>query len=200
MTIGITDMQGNTFHYKVNTCTYYAVSIESLPAGQYYLCVYQGSNHVIGMFNVNYFSNLIKISNFMKKYFLFFMTALTMSVFAFANNNANSNLPNVEKSTIDKAVNAYIELYKVTVQANEITLPFVITVPAPQETVIGVSGPVNPNNTNWNVSNGYLTITYTRETDIMDIRNGGTFCIEVATSPMPQQGTNYGYAITLVVE
>lgn len=47
VTIGITDMQGNTYHYEVTTvpaCTYYAVSIDSLPSGQYYLCVYQGSN------------------------------------------------------------------------------------------------------------------------------------------------------------
>ena len=53
LTIGITDMQGNTYHYEVTTvpaCTYYAVSIDSLPSGQYYLCVYQGSNYVIGMF------------------------------------------------------------------------------------------------------------------------------------------------------
>ena len=53
VTIGITDMQGNTYHYEVTTipaCTYYAVSIDSLPSGQYYLCVYQGSNYVIGMF------------------------------------------------------------------------------------------------------------------------------------------------------
>ena len=47
LTIGIADMQGNTYHYEVTTipaCTYYAVSIDSLPSGQYYLCVYQGSN------------------------------------------------------------------------------------------------------------------------------------------------------------
>ena len=53
VTIGITDMQGNTYHYEVTTipaCTYYAVSIESLPSGQYYFCVYQGSNYAIGMF------------------------------------------------------------------------------------------------------------------------------------------------------
>ena len=51
--IGITDMQGNTWYYEVTTipaCTYYAVSIESLPEGQYYLCIYQGSNYVIGIF------------------------------------------------------------------------------------------------------------------------------------------------------
>ena len=54
VTIGITDMQGNTWHYEVTTvpaCTYYAVSIDSLPAGMYYLCIYQGSNYVIGVFN-----------------------------------------------------------------------------------------------------------------------------------------------------
>lgn len=53
VTIGITDMQGNTWYYEVTTipaCTYYAVSIESFPEGQYYLCIYQGSNYVIGIF------------------------------------------------------------------------------------------------------------------------------------------------------
>ena len=38
-------MQGNTYHNEVTTipaCTYYAVSIDSLPSGQYYLCVYLG--------------------------------------------------------------------------------------------------------------------------------------------------------------
>ena len=56
LTIGITDMQGNTYHYEVTTVPagmYYAISIKSLPAGQYYLCVYQGSNYVIGMFAIN---------------------------------------------------------------------------------------------------------------------------------------------------
>ena len=53
VTIGITDIQGNTWHYEMTTVPagmYYAVSIESLPAGMYYLCVYQGSNYVIGIF------------------------------------------------------------------------------------------------------------------------------------------------------
>ena len=54
VTIGITDMQGNTWHYEVTTipaCTYYAVSIDSLPSGEYYFCVYQGNKYVIGIFN-----------------------------------------------------------------------------------------------------------------------------------------------------
>ena len=53
LTIGITDMLGNVYHYEVSTVPagmYYAISIESLPAGQYYLCVYQGSKYVIGIF------------------------------------------------------------------------------------------------------------------------------------------------------
>ena len=56
LTIGITDMQGNTHHYEVTIVPagmYYAISIESLPAGQYYLCIYQGSNYVIGMFTTH---------------------------------------------------------------------------------------------------------------------------------------------------
>lgn len=53
LTIGITDMQGNVYHQEVTTvpaCMYYAISIESLPAGTYYISVIQGSNYVIGMF------------------------------------------------------------------------------------------------------------------------------------------------------
>lgn len=53
LTIGIIDTQGNVYHQEVTTvpaCMYYAVSIESLPAGTYYLCIYQGSNYVIGTF------------------------------------------------------------------------------------------------------------------------------------------------------
>ena len=56
VTVGITDMQGNTYHYEVTTIparTHYAVSIESLPSGQYYLSVCQESNYVIGIFTNN---------------------------------------------------------------------------------------------------------------------------------------------------
>lgn len=53
VTIGITDMQGNVYYEEVTTVPagiYYAISIESLPVGQYYFYIYQGSNYVIGMF------------------------------------------------------------------------------------------------------------------------------------------------------
>ena len=55
LTIGITDIQGNTYHYEMTTvpaCTYYAISIEQLPEGSYYFCIYQGSNYVIGHFTI----------------------------------------------------------------------------------------------------------------------------------------------------
>ena len=53
LTIGITDIQGNVYYQEVTTIPagmYYAISIESLPIGQYYFCIYQGSNYVIGIF------------------------------------------------------------------------------------------------------------------------------------------------------
>lgn len=53
LTIGITDMQGNVYHQEVTTVPagmYYAISIESLPDGQYYLSIYQGNNYIIGIF------------------------------------------------------------------------------------------------------------------------------------------------------
>lgn len=54
LTIGIIDMQGNTYYYEVTTipaCTYYAIPIESFPTGQYYIWVYQENNYLIGQFN-----------------------------------------------------------------------------------------------------------------------------------------------------
>ena len=135
----------------------------------------------------------------MKKHFLVLM-ALMVSVFAFAGNEIKPDSPNVENTTSVKAVNGYVELYKVEVDSEDITLPFVVRVPAPSESILGISGPVVPNITNWNVSGGILTITYTREMEIWELRDGGTFYIEVATSPMPTQGNNYGYAIKLVVK
>ena len=51
--IGITDMQGNVYYEETTTVpasTYYAISIESLPQGMYYLSIIQGGNYVIGIF------------------------------------------------------------------------------------------------------------------------------------------------------
>ena len=52
--IGITDMQGNVFHEETTTVLagqYYAIPINTLPNGMYYLSIIQGSNYVIGWFS-----------------------------------------------------------------------------------------------------------------------------------------------------
>lgn len=56
LTIGITDMQGNVYHQEMTTvpaCTYYAISIESLPVGTYYISIIQGSNYVIATITID---------------------------------------------------------------------------------------------------------------------------------------------------
>lgn len=131
----------------------------------------------------------------MKKHLLF-LTALMVSVFSFANNVK-------EKSEITQITipDSYIIYTTYTINKADIILPLVIQVPAPPTgTVIGISGPVNPNHTNWSVSNGTLTITYNSETDISEIRSGGDFYIEVPTSPMPGINPNKGYVILLTVK
>ena len=126
----------------------------------------------------------------MKK--LFVLVAMMLPVFAFAGNNVKADSQSVENTASVEAKSGYI-LDQIQLRSDKITLPFVVKVPAPYEPVIGISGPVHPNITNWTVSDGYLTITYTQERDIVDLRSGGTFYIEVATSPLK------GYVIELKV-
>ena len=126
----------------------------------------------------------------MKK--LFVLVAMMLPVFAFAGNNVKADSQSVENTASVEAKSGYI-LDQIQLRSDEITLPFVVKVPAPYEPVIGISGPVRPNITNWTVSDGYLTITYTQEREIVDLRSGGTFYIEVATSPLK------GYVIELEV-
>lgn len=119
-----------------------------------------------------------------------------ISVFSFAYNAK-------EKSEVTQITipNSYIIYTTYTINKADITLPLVIQVPAPPtETVIGISGPVRPNHTNWSISNGTLTLTYTKEFEIFDLREGGDFFIEVPTSPMPSINPNQGYVILLRVE
>ncbi len=126
----------------------------------------------------------------MKK--LFVLVAMMLPVFTFAGNNVKADSQSVENTASVEAKSGYI-LDQIQLRSDEITLPFVVKVPAPYEPVIGISGPVRPNITNWTVSDGYLTITYTQEREIVDLRSGGTFYIEVATSPLK------GYVIELEV-
>ena len=51
--IGIIDMQGNIFYEETATIPagqYYAIPINTLPNGMYYLNIIQGSNYAIGLF------------------------------------------------------------------------------------------------------------------------------------------------------
>lgn len=131
----------------------------------------------------------------MKKHLLF-LTFLMISVFSFAYNAK-------EKSEVTQITipNSYIIYTTYTINKADITLPLVIQVPAPPTgTVIGINGPVRPNHTNWSISNGTLTLTYTKEFEIFDLREGGDFFIEVPTSPMPSINPNQGYVILLRVE
>lgn len=116
----------------------------------------------------------------MKKILFLFVMLLSVSVMM-----GNETLKkNVGLTSFEATkVNGSIIFARVTVSASDISLPFTITVPAPNETVIGISGPEKPNQ-NWKINNGSLTITYTSPTEIMGLEDGGTFFIEVATNPM----------------
>ena len=122
------------------------------------------------------------------------LIALMFSVFTFANNNVKHSELSTDAKVVKEMKSSYNIFRRVSLKKSDITLPLVIQVAAPSETVLGISGPVRPNNENWIVNNGNLIITYTREYEIIDLYDGGTFYIEVPTSPMMH------YAIELIVE
>lgn len=59
------------------------------------------------------------------------------------------------------------------IDISEIVYPYIIDIPAPQETVIGVSGPTDPLLQTWRVENGRLIIEL-HEEDMCDVRAGNT--------------------------
>lgn len=74
----------------------------------------------------------------------------------------------------------YIRLALVDVPENPTSFPYVISVPAPTETVIGVSGPTRPN-VSWDIQGGMLNIyLYQADFNLLE----GSSIIEVATNPM----------------
>ena len=56
-----------------------------------------------------------------------------------------------------------------TIDISEVVYPFVINVPAPAGTVLGVSGPTDPLLQTWRVENGRLIIELYEE-DLCDVR------------------------------
>lgn len=107
--------------------------------------------------------------------------------------NAVNEEDTKEAITLTDRVDAYTILADVQLSTNEVVTPLVIRVAAPSETIIGINGPCMPNITNWKVENGYLTITYTRNDEIMEMSAPGIYYIEVATNPMRH------YAIRLTI-
>lgn len=75
----------------------------------------------------------------------------------------------------------YVLLNEIIIPANPTSFPYVISVPAPSETVIGVSGPSRPN-VNWDIQDGMLNI-YLYSTDFLMLADSDPI-IEVATNPL----------------
>lgn len=93
----------------------------------------------------------------MKK--ILFLLVACMPFFAYAENvKSESNV------TDTSTYNSYNIIATVDVNLGSITYPYVINIPAPSETVIGISGPTLPNISTWKVQNGRLIITmYARD-------------------------------------
>jgi len=109
----------------------------------------------------------------MKK--LLFLLVMALPLFVYAN----------EKNEVEEAPksSAYVILATRSIDLSSITFPYILNVPAPSETIIGISGPSHPNIQNWKITNGILSITYTAD-DFINVFPGTTSYIEVATNPM----------------
>lgn len=91
-----------------------------------------------------------------------------------------------EKSSFVEKMEGYTLLATIDLSTTDVTLPFVIKVAAPHETVVGISGPCMPNISNWKIEDGYLVITYTKLIEIIDLKTPGTYYVEVATNSLKQ--------------
>lgn len=138
----------------------------------------------------------------MKK-FLFIMMAFMASFSVYAQEVNPENEDKSNNSVEDWRISnnpelGYIIYHEYEVYSSNITLPFVVQVPAPPTgTLVQVNGPAMPNIANWSISNGMLTITYTNMDQIEEILRGGIFYIETRVTPAPDPYRNY--AIRLVV-
>lgn len=135
----------------------------------------------------------------MKK--LFIILAMVLPIVTFAHPNiktSNENLKNEIAGNYDRE-NGYIIYHEYRISSEEITLPLVVQAPAPPSgTLLSISGPISSNITNWNITNGILTIIYTENNEIMTLEDPGTYYIETPVSPQPHAEKNY--AIRFIVE
>lgn len=77
--------------------------------------------------------------------------------------------------------NSYTVLATWTADSRPTTFPYVISIPAPTETVLGVSGPQNPI-INWDIQDGMLNIYLTKR-DFLLIEGLNDYHLSVATNP-----------------
>lgn len=109
----------------------------------------------------------------MKKLILIMM-AFMASFGAFAQ-EANTTSENNEEAIAIYSIPTF------TIDISEVVYPFVIDVPAPAGTILGVSGPTDPLLQTWRVENGRLIIELYEE-DLCDVRAGNTHWIEYAST------------------
>ena len=107
--------------------------------------------------------------------------SVTVALFAFVFVIANNNATKVSNSKEIAQTGAIIETDVQYVNANEIAAPYTINVPVPAGTVKSVSGPCNANLSDWSVSNGTLSIHYTRRADIECMQDPDIYYIEYVT-------------------
>ena len=111
------------------------------------------------------------------KNFLFILVTL-IPLYIFANDKDNNT---IEKGTVNEISNDNL-LATLDISVNDLTCPWVISVPAPPQSVNAIYGPCAANYATWTVNNGILTISYARDNAYLDMYDGGTFIIYVQTS------------------
>lgn len=112
------------------------------------------------------------------------LIALMVSFCAYAQETNTTN-ENNEVSAANYSTHTFI------IDISEVCYPFIINVPAPAGTILGINGPTDPLIQTWYVENGRLIIELYEE-DLCDVRAGNTHWLEVAS-------TGGGLAIELII-
>lgn len=105
-----------------------------------------------------------------------FLFTLFISLFSFSfaiADNADNEDNEVKAKYVDP-----IDWATVTVDYEDITFPWTISVPAPEVTISNVTGPCGAINTNWEVKNGMLYLTIKGSLSVQ-FADGGDFYVIV---------------------
>ena len=107
--------------------------------------------------------------------FILFISLFSFS-FAFADNTDNGD-NEVKTKYMDP-----IDWVTITVNYEDIILPWTISVPVPEDPVTSVTGPLGASSTIWYVQNGYLYLTMNSSVDVQ-FQDGGKFYIVFISGP-----------------